>query len=442
MTRATPTRLAWIIVASMPVLLVGLSCSSGEVEDIETPHGNDAGSARTPSQDGGAPDVVVPDVTPPDAGTPEPLKVVCQTEPCYVAVSGNAGRHVCGLVDDGTVRCWGRDTEQTAPNDGALGRGGPVSIVEGAKPAPVVGLSGVTQVSVGQNLGTCARKSDGSVACWGKNDFGQLGGPPSEARLALPTRVEDLPPVDEVRLGARTGCAISAGDRALYCWGKTMRGLGVDDGGAATFPPRLVTTLRPPVKAVAIGTWNDQDTIVALLDGDVLATIGAFPAGESSVETPLERPQEISGVVRSGPFVYLTSDGLLHRWRGTFLPLNRTTVGDTVHLPSSSQIVEMKGSAAGQLEQGGALLATGRLFRWGSNAAGALGVPPELLPVAKYPLEMTMVGSRVVSFATTFGSTCVSLVNGTIECWGTNVYGELGRGIVDQAAHPEARVIE
>src|SRR5262249_24006724 len=132
------------------------------------------------------------------------------------------------------------------PGDGALGRGRPVSDLEGALPAPVVGLSNVTQISVGRNLGTCARTSDGSVHCWGRNELGQLGRPPSEARLVIPTRVDGLPPVDEVQLGYQTGCAIGTSDRALYCWGQRISGLGVDAGGGTTFAPQLVSSFLPP----------------------------------------------------------------------------------------------------------------------------------------------------------------------------------------------------
>jgi alpha-tubulin suppressor-like RCC1 family protein len=38
----------------------------------------------------------------------------------------------------------------------------------------VPGLTGVVQVVAGQDH-TCARRGDGSVVCWGDNDFAQLG---------------------------------------------------------------------------------------------------------------------------------------------------------------------------------------------------------------------------------------------------------------------------
>ncbi|MBN9164665.1 MAG: hypothetical protein J0I07_27130 [Myxococcales bacterium] len=93
-------------------------------------------------------------------------------------------------------------------------------------------------------------------------------------------------------------------------------------------------------------------------------------------------------------------------------------------------------------EQAGMLLADGRLYRWGRNTAAALGYPPDALDLIEEPMDVTqVVGNRVVSFAMTTVSTCVSLVDGKIKCWGSNERGELGRGTVDYEHHPEAEVI-
>ncbi len=427
-----------IMLASTMGALAALACTSAVVES-GSPDETDAGTPPSIPPPSTTPDAEAPPeaAAPFDAGPPKRLEVHCTGAPCYRAVSGNGGRHYCGLLDDGTVRCWGRDSlspltsgvdgETIATNDGALGRGDLTSAIEGAMPAPVVGLDNVTQISVGPNFGTCARTSDGSVYCWGRNDFGQLGRPRSEARLPLPTRVEGLPPVDQVELGYRTACAIASADKALHCWGDTTINLAVDAGGTSTFAPQLVTAFQPPVKALALGTWTDRDTIITLLEGDVLSSVGEFPAGQSSLTTPSTQPRKLPNVTSIGAFAY-TSDGLLMRWRPE---------AGTLYIPSSSQVVQV--AIAGANEQGGALLATGRLFRWGHNAGGALARSPHEVAAASHPLEMPV--AKVVSFATTDKSTCASREDGKVTCWGSNVYGELGRGTMDSTAHPEPEVI-
>jgi alpha-tubulin suppressor-like RCC1 family protein len=90
------------------------------------------------------------------------------------ALSG--GESTCVLLDDGTVRCWGRGA------DGQLGQG----VVDdygnqtGELPhtlAPVALGTGrtATFVTTARSYHTCARLDDGSVKCWGFNTAGQLG---------------------------------------------------------------------------------------------------------------------------------------------------------------------------------------------------------------------------------------------------------------------------
>ena len=442
----------WPLFASLPLasaMIMACSSSDGGAPAPSNP-GPDASSEPTVSPEAGSPDEGEDaDAGPREAGTPKPLDVTCgDGSTCYVAVSGNGSKHVCGLSKDGTVRCWGRDSLAppvagdggTLVGDGALGRGAAVSTLEGATPAKVSGLSDVTQISVGPNLGTCARTSNGSVYCWGRNDFGQLGRPHSEASLPTPARVEGIPPVDHVELGSSIACAIGSSDRALYCWGWWRNGLGIpEDPASGSFAPQLVTTFRAPVKALAIGSYGASivqpwgwaelsDTIVALLDGNIAATLGKNVLWGAY---PIAGPSERSGIDRIGPFSYATSDGLAHRW----LPTE-----SSIYIPAFAPAIELKVSADRESElalQGGVLTSTGRLFRWGPNTAGALGVAPNELSRTAYPVEVEQVRGRVVSFATTVDSTCALLVDGKVQCWGANVYGELGRGTADLDAHPE-----
>lgn len=437
----------WSLVArSMAAGSFAVACTSTLVDRATS----ETDVSADPELDPDSPDAVATDAeNTPDAAPPKPLEVVCEDEDvCYVAVSGNGAQHLCGLLKDGTVRCWGRDTASAGDaGDGALGRGVPVSPIEGATPARVVGLSNVTQISVGPNLGTCARTSDGSVYCWGRNEFGQLGSPATESRLMQPTRVEGIPPVDEVQLGHAVGCAIGSSDRALYCWGRRtndeglpfMDGLGIDAGGS-TFSPRRASNVPSPVRAVAVATDVDRtidingtamQTVVALLDGDILATVEERPVATSDMPLPAPSLAEVPGVTQLWEFAY-SRNGLVWQWRGS-------PSATPLYVPSLSRVVDVKLG----LSHIGVLVATGHLFRWGTTAAGALGFTSETVPTSTYPLEMEQVEGQVISFAVSAGAaTCASLVSGRIKCWGSNALGELGRGTVDTAPHPEAEFIE
>lgn len=72
----------------------------------------------------------------------------------------------CGVKQDKTLVCWG------ANSHGQLGDGTLDDRLK--KAAPVKGLTGVVQVAVGVDH-ACALLEDNSVKCWGKNGRGQLG---------------------------------------------------------------------------------------------------------------------------------------------------------------------------------------------------------------------------------------------------------------------------
>lgn len=101
-------------------------------------------------------------------GTISPFKGATRVD----ELSGNAKEvstgiaHSCALLGNGTVRCWG------ANNYGQLGTG---NTNNATKPVTVAGLPRpAVAMSAGGNH-TCARLDDQSIRCWGRNDRGQLG---------------------------------------------------------------------------------------------------------------------------------------------------------------------------------------------------------------------------------------------------------------------------
>ena len=100
--------------------------------------------------------------------------------------------HTCARLADGTVACWGSNQE------GQLGQG-----TFAASPAPVIvrgpagttgPLSGVIDIAAG-SVHTCAFVVNQGVFCWGDNTFGQLGTQPTNptnAQSALPLAVTGL----------------------------------------------------------------------------------------------------------------------------------------------------------------------------------------------------------------------------------------------------------
>ncbi len=100
----------------------------------------------------------------------------------------------------------------------------------------------IKEVAVGAAF-TCVVRDGGGVACWGANDFGQLGnGTPTPS--STPVLVAGLPPASQISLGARHACAITSG--GLYCWGDNAAGqVGTGTQGGTYNTPQAVTGFMP-----------------------------------------------------------------------------------------------------------------------------------------------------------------------------------------------------
>jgi alpha-tubulin suppressor-like RCC1 family protein len=148
------------------------------------------------------------------------------------------GDHSCALLDDSSLKCWGSNVAGGI-GAGVLGNLGDEPDEMGDA-LPTVDLgTGRHAVSVaGGDYHTCAILDDGTLKCWGNNEFGQLGLGDTEARGDDANEMgENLPAVDlgpgrraiAVVGGSLHTCAI-LDDETVKCWGWNQFGqLGLGD---------------------------------------------------------------------------------------------------------------------------------------------------------------------------------------------------------------------
>mgnify|MGYP001066914909 FL=1 len=122
------------------------------------------------------------------------------------------GDHTCALIEDGTVRCWGKN------DAGQLGDG---TTHDSATPVSIPELHGVIQVAAGRRH-TCALLHVGTVACWGANESHQLSIGTTE-NSTRPRVVVGLVQGKEIAAAGDGTCARLEGGY-VRCWGANDRG--------------------------------------------------------------------------------------------------------------------------------------------------------------------------------------------------------------------------
>ncbi len=123
---------------------------------------------------------------------------------------GVGDKHTCVSVQDGTARCWGRNSQ------GELGAGSalPFNV---ATPVAPSGLNNVAEISSGVSH-SCARRSDGTIWCWGRGASLQLGQGYDPTEKSTPVRVERITTAVEIASGGANSCARLVNGR-IQCWG-------------------------------------------------------------------------------------------------------------------------------------------------------------------------------------------------------------------------------
>ncbi len=210
-----------------------------------------------------------------------------------VTAIGTGAKHSCAVLDDGTLKCWGRNADGQLGLGDTVTRGKAISEMGDALPAVSLGVGRKAQAVAGGLSHTCALLTDGHVKCWGLNDAGQLGlGDKISHGNGVGAMGDNLPVVDlgtnrtasQIALGYSHSCAL-LDDSTVKCWGANGSGqLGQGDvQNRGDVPGQLGDALAPidlgpGKKAIAIAAAGFYSC--ALLDDHTLKCWGYNANGE------------------------------------------------------------------------------------------------------------------------------------------------------------------
>jgi hypothetical protein len=131
-----------------------------------------------------------------------------------IAYASIAPRVTYAIRADGAVWSWGRAfSDQFGDATLQMAQGPHPDL---ARPAPMGALHDVWQIA-GDDDHACALLFNGSVECWGDNEFGELG-VESPKRSAVPLPVAGLGHVLALSVGYDRTCAL-VDDGHVWCWG-------------------------------------------------------------------------------------------------------------------------------------------------------------------------------------------------------------------------------
>jgi alpha-tubulin suppressor-like RCC1 family protein len=186
---------------------------------------------------------------------------------------GESADHTCAVSNNGALWCWGENSDGQIGDGSQANRKKPVQVETTASGES---LGEVTDACTGA-LHTCAQTTDGSVWCWGSNEFGQLGNATQkDERRPVRVAIDGAVAQGSLSCGANHTCAI-ANDGSLQCWGDNAysqlgNGAGTLDAGSS---PKTVTGLN----ALPIRVSADADRTCALLEDESWWCWGQDPAG-------------------------------------------------------------------------------------------------------------------------------------------------------------------
>lgn len=388
-----------------------------------------AAEATSPVPAPALPSPTSPPTTPaPPTTTPTTTTTTTTAPPPTVVEVMANNRNVCARVSTDAVKCWGRNnvgqlgdgttTDRLAPTvipdfagavsvgpgflatcvvtsggtvkcvgDNTAGKLGDGTTTNRTTPVTVVGLTDATQVVGGKLNHTCARRSNGTVACWGQGTQGQLGNGASTTSTT-PVNVSGILTATQVAVGEFHSCALLS-NGTVACWGQNSNGELGNGSTTSSNVPVLVSGLTTAVEIAAGGSH----TCARLADGSVvcwgagaLGRLGHGSTASSNVPVP------VSGITTA------------------------TSLGVGYHH-----------SCAG--------LSNGTVRCWGSNGGGQLGdgtTTPSSSPVTVAGL------TGVAAVARGLGDfhTCVRMSTGKVRCWGENSTGQVGDGTTTNRPSP------
>ena len=210
--------------------------------------------------------------------------------------------HTCARFDNATVKCWGRNDYGQLGLGDTLDRGDNANELGANFPAVDLGLGRTAKAIAAGGYRTCALLDNATVKCWGRNDYGQLGVGDTANRGDAANELGDNLPAVSLGTG-RTATALAAGEfstcvvldnATVKCWGQNSSGqLGL---GHTVARGTAANQMGDNLPAVSLGTGRTANALsagwghtCALLDNATVKCWGQNGGGQLGLGDTVSR---------------------------------------------------------------------------------------------------------------------------------------------------------
>lgn len=295
---------------------------------------------------------------------------------------------------------------------------------------------------VGGGSHVCAHRTDDTYWCWGLNSNGQVGDGGTTNR-SVPSALTAQTGIVQVALGGFHSCALVT-DGTVWCWGADnfgQLGDGIEDNPDTPHTTPVQISGLTDVTAISAGGGHTcalkSDGTVWCWGWNIYAQLGDGNQVNASTLVQVAGLTDVASVSCGGGHTCVVkTDQTVWCWGWS----NQGQVGNgsvqtAVTTPTQVSGLASVSTVVTGLGHSCVLLTNGTVWCWGWNLYGQVGSgvfnDRELSPVQ---VSIT----DVVSIAAGVGHTCALQSTGAVRCWGDNTHGELGEGTNNMSHSPLA----
>jgi len=314
---------------------------------------------------------------------------------------------------------------------------------------PAISLPNPTSIAAG-GAHTCM-SNDGSIHCWGSNQFGQLGVNSPRLYLPVPVQVNYSGTsfgASSLAAGGMHTCAVTTMSSyvgKILCWGNNTTGQ-LGDGGSFGSPVPVFTNSGSSLYTQVTAGFEHtcalrNDGIVQCWGSNQFGQLGNNTTiGSSGDPVPVHQLTNVTRVVAGFNHTCAIKDidGTVNElWCWGANESGQLGLADgvpsariaPVQVTAFSKVLDV---ALGQAHTC-AIDGSTQVYCWGSNNFGQLGVSGQ--PSTDNPTQLA--GFTALSLQTGSDHTCaITTASGSLSCWGKNTSGQLGAGHINNVPSP------